>query len=168
MGKSSLISISTPILTYSVLVRALLEYMYIEINRGSSSFCCSNAASLQKQWPSSQSRSYYVHVSAQYLQTNEMFAAIAWLFALTRKDVGTTSSFTILFLSFSNKHQSSVSHIPLVLKRSIRTLSPRSRQDEKTSFLILDRAQNLPSLLFCQKHYAVDIADPRSMQDACH
>ena len=23
-------------------------------------------------------------------------------------------------------------------------------------------------LLFCQKHYAIDIADPSSMQDACH
>ena len=45
---------------------------------------------------------------------------------------------------------------------------PRSWQDEKTSFLILHRAQNLPSLLFCQKHYAIDIADPSSMQDACH
>ena len=45
---------------------------------------------------------------------------------------------------------------------------PRSWQDEKTSFLILHRAQNLPSLLFCQKHYAIDIADPSSMQDACY
>ena len=97
--------------------------MYIEINRGSSSFYCSYVASSQKQWPSSQSLSYYVHVSAQFLQTNEMFAAIAWLFALTRKDVGTTSSFTIFFLSFSNKHQSSVSHILLVLKRTTIALS---------------------------------------------
>ena len=39
---------------------------------------------------------------------------------------------------------------------------------EKTSFLILHRAKNLPSLLFSQKHYAIDIADPSSMQDACH
>ena len=38
----------------------------------------------------------------------------------------------------------------------------------KTSFLILQRAQNLPSLLFCQKHEAINIADPSSMQDACH
>ena len=67
---------------------ALLEYMYIEINRGSSSFYCLYVASSQKQWPSSQSLSYYVHVSAQFLQTNEIFAAIAWLFTLTRKDVG--------------------------------------------------------------------------------
>ena len=68
---------------------ALLEYMYIEINRGSSSFYCSHACGLStKQWLSSQSLSYYVHVSAQFLQTNEIFAAIAWLFTLTRKDVG--------------------------------------------------------------------------------
>ena len=96
MGKSSFISISPLILTYSVSVTALLEYMYIEINRGSSSFYCSYVAS-SEQWPSSQSLSYYVHVSAQFLQTNEMFAATAWLFALTRKDVGTTSSFIIFF-----------------------------------------------------------------------
>ena len=42
------------------------------------------------------------------------------------------------------------------------------KQDEKTSFLILHRAQNLLSLLFpSKKHYAIDIADPSSMQDAC-
>ena len=45
----------------------------------------------------------------------------------------------------------------------------RSWQDEKTSFLILHQAQNLPSLLFLsKKHYAIDIADPSSMQDPCH
>ena len=33
---------------------------------------------------------------------------------------------------------------------------PRLWQDEKTSFLILHWAQNLPSLLFCQKHYTID------------
>ena len=27
---------------------------------------------------------------------------------------------------------------------------------------------NYEVLLFCQKHYAIDIADPSSMQDACH
>ena len=43
-----------------------------------------------------------------------------------------------------------------------------SMGQRKTSFLILHRAQNLPSLLFCQKHYAINIADPGSMQDACH
>ena len=38
-----------------------------------------------------------------------------------------------------------------------------------SSFLILYRAKNLPSLLFLSKNnYAIDIADPSSMQDACH
>ena len=42
---------------------------------------------------------------------------------------------------------------------------------KKTSFLILYQAQNLPSLLFLSKktfHLTIDIADPSSMQDACH
>ena len=39
--------------------------MFIEINRGSSSFNCSLKASLQKQWSSSQSQ-LYVHVSANH------------------------------------------------------------------------------------------------------
>ena len=68
----------------SVSVIALLEYMYIEINRGSSSFHCSHVASLQKQWASSQSLNYYVYVSAQFLQTNKMFATFAWIFVLWR------------------------------------------------------------------------------------
>ena len=33
---------------YSVSVRALLEFMYIEINRGSFSFYCSHVAPLKK------------------------------------------------------------------------------------------------------------------------
>ena len=38
-----------------------------------------------------------------------------------------------------------------------------------SSFLILYRAKNLPSLLFLSKNnYAIDIVDPSSMQDACH
>ena len=80
---------------YFVSVIALLEYMYNEINCGSSSFYCSHVTSLQKQWPSSQSLNYYVHVSEQFLQRNELFAAFARLFVLTRKDVGATSPFTI-------------------------------------------------------------------------
>ena len=46
------------------------------------------------------------------------------------------------------------------IKAKAKSKVPRSWQEEKTSFLILHRAQNLPSLLFCQKHYAIDIADP--------
>ena len=45
---------------YSVSVRALLEFMYIEINRGSFSFYCSHVAPLKKKWPSSQSLNYYL------------------------------------------------------------------------------------------------------------
>ena len=44
-------------------------------------------------------------------------------------------------------------------------LRPRLWQDEKSSFLIVHRAQNLSSLLFCQKHYTINIAAPSSMQD---
>ena len=52
---------------YSVSVIALLEFMYIEINRGSFSFYCSHVAPIKKKWPSSQSLNYYVLVSAQFL-----------------------------------------------------------------------------------------------------
>ena len=108
---------------YSVSVIALLEFMCIEINRGSSSFYCSHVAPLKKKWPSSQSLNYCVHVSAQFLQTNEMFAAFAWLFVLTRKDVGTSSPFSISFLSFSNDYQSFTFHILLVVIKTASALS---------------------------------------------
>ena len=98
---------------------ALLEYMYNEINRGSPSCYCSHVtSSLQKRWPPSQFLNYYVHVSAQFLQTNELFAAFAWLFFLTRKDVGTTSLFTFFFFSFSNENKSFAFHSLLVLKKN--------------------------------------------------
>ena len=38
----------------------------------------------------------------------------------------------------------------------------------RCSKLKLYRAQNLISLSFYYKHDAIDIADPNSMQDACH
>ena len=41
-------------------------------------------------------------------------------------------------------------------------------QDEKHLSLFLYRAQNLPSLISIYKRYAIDIADPGSMHDACH
>ena len=44
----------------SVSVMALLEFMCIKINHGSSSSDCLLKASLQKQWRSSQSLNYYV------------------------------------------------------------------------------------------------------------
>ena len=34
--------------------------------------------------------------------------------------------------------------------------------------LLLYQDQNLPSLISIYKHYAIDIADPSSMQDVCH
>ena len=43
----------------------MLEYMYNEINCGSSSFYCLRVTSRQKQWPSSQSLNYYVHMLGQ-------------------------------------------------------------------------------------------------------
>ena len=110
--------------SYFVSVIALLEYMYNEINCGSSSFYCLHVTSRQKQWPSSQSLNYYVHMSEQFLQRNELFSTLAWLFVLTRKDVGATSPFTIFFFfSFSNKNQSFSFHILLVLKKTISALS---------------------------------------------
>ena len=109
---------------YSVSVIALLEFMYIEINRGSPSFYCSHVAPLKKKWPSSQSLNYYVHVSVQFLQTKEMFAAFAWLFILTGKDLGTSSPFSISFLSFSNDYQSFAFHVLLVLKKNIKRPVP--------------------------------------------
>ena len=39
---------------------------------------------------------------------------------------------------------------------------PLSHKDSSVSGV------NYEVLLFCQKHYAIDIADPSSMQDACH
>ena len=48
------------------------------------------------QWPSSQSLNYYVHVIAQFLQTNEMFAAIA----LIGSKIRTTSPFSIFLNPF--------------------------------------------------------------------
>ena len=41
-------------------------------------------------------------------------------------------------------------------------------QTEKHLSLILYRAQNLPSFSSIYKNYATDIADPSSIQDACH
>ena len=43
-----------------------------EINRGLSSFNYSLEASLQKRRSLSQSLNYYVHVSAQFLRTNDL------------------------------------------------------------------------------------------------
>ena len=49
------------------------------------------------------------------------------------------------------------------------SLVPRSWQDEKTSFPIsLPSSKFTISLISIYKHYAIDIADPSSMQDACH
>ena len=46
---------------------------------------------------------------------------------------------------------------------------PRLWQDEKTSFFIsLPSSKLTISLISIYKHYAIDIADPSSMQDACH
>ena len=48
------------------------------------------------------------------------------------------------------------------------SLVPRSWQDEKTSFPIsLPSSKFTISLISIYKHYAIDIADPSSMQDAC-
>ena len=38
----------------------------------------------------------------------------------------------------------------------------------KNLSLFLYQTQNLPSLIYIYKHYSIDIADPSSMQDACH
>ena len=83
-------------------------------------FTCSP---IKKKWRSSQSLNYYVHVSVQFLQTKEMFAAFAWLFVLTGKDLGTSSPFSISFLSFSNDYQSFAFHVLLVLKKTLSALS---------------------------------------------
>ena len=49
------------------------------------------------------------------------------------------------------------------------SLVPRSWQDEKTYFPIsLPSSKFTISLISIHKHYAIDIADPSSMQDACH
>ena len=49
------------------------------------------------------------------------------------------------------------------------SLVPRSWQDEKTSFPIsLPSSKFTISLISIYKHYAIDIADPSSMQDVCH
>ena len=49
------------------------------------------------------------------------------------------------------------------------SLVPRSWQDEKTSFPIsLPSSKFTISLISIYKHYAIDIADPNSMQDVCH
>ena len=46
---------------------------------------------------------------------------------------------------------------------------PRSWQDERTSFFIsLPSSKFTISLISIYKYYAIDIADPSSMQDACH
>ena len=46
---------------------------------------------------------------------------------------------------------------------------PRSWQDERTSFFIsLPSSKLTISLISIYKHYAIDIADPSSMQDASH
>ena len=52
---------------YFVSVIALL---LAHCNCGWSSFNCSLRASLQKRWPSSQSLNYYIHVNANFFQTN--------------------------------------------------------------------------------------------------
>ena len=49
------------------------------------------------------------------------------------------------------------------------SLVPRSWQDEKTYVPIsLPSSKFTISLISIHKHYAIDIADPSSMQDACH
>ena len=52
----------------------------------------------------------------------------------------------------------------------LRTFSLSHARDKtkKHLTLFLHRAQNLPSLFSIYKHDAIDIADPSSMQDACH
>ena len=95
--------------------------MYNEINCGSSSFYCSHVTLLQQQWPSSQSLNYHVHVSAQFLQRNELFAAFAWLSVLIRRDVGQRARLPFfLFFRFQIKTQSFAFHILLVLKKNKR------------------------------------------------
>ena len=63
--------------------------------------------------------SQLLHVSAQFLQTNEMFAASVGLFVQTRKDVGTSSPFYIFNL-FQINIKNFVSHILLVLKEGFK------------------------------------------------
>ena len=75
--------------------------------------------------------------------------------------------------SYVNRETCSRNHLEVKTFPSWKNffLVPLLWQDEKTSFLILYRAQNLPSLLFLSKktfHLTIDIADPSSMQDACH
>ena len=68
---------------------------------------------------------------------------------------------------FSQRHLDGLLSYLRLRRQNQRTIY--LKQDEKTPFLILHRAQNLPSLLFLsKKHYAIDIADPSNMQDACH
>ena len=45
---------------------------------------------------------------------------------------------------------------------------PHSRQDKKTIFISLPSSKLTISLISIYKHYAIDIADPSSMQDVCH
>ena len=57
--------------------------------------------------------------------------------------------------------------------RGLRMFSLSHSRDKKKKHLspFLYRAKNLPSLLFLSTnitHYAFDITDPSSMQDACH
>ena len=58
---------------------------------------------------------------------------------------------------------------PKRILKNIFVVVPRTRQDEKSSFFIYLPSSKLTISLFSiYKHYTFDIADPSSMQDACH
>lgn len=84
-------------------------------------------SSLQRQWSSSQSL-YYAHVSAQFLQANDLvfifcsdYYYFAWLVDLPRKNQEQVHF--LVFLILLGRHQSFVSRILLYFKKEISALS---------------------------------------------